>query len=663
MAFRGESCKQYGSAAACCKVNGMKIGIDTGGTFTDRVAWDGTRLELAKVRSTPSDPARGVADALGSDARRPDLLLAHGTTVATNALLERKGARTALVTNRGFEDLLEIGRGTRPELYSLHPRRAAPLVPAELRFGVSGRLGPRGERWADLKPEELKRLREAVRASGAEAIAVCLLHAWRDGSDERRVAEALAPLGLPVSLSSEVLPRFREFERASTTAVNAYLRPRLERYLSHIAGLAPRGAMVMLSSGGVLPAGEAALLPARLLLSGPAAGVLGARWLGRRLGATELLTFDMGGTSTDVSLVDGPLRFSAETEMGGLAVAVPMVEIHSVGAGGGSLARLDAAGLLRVGPESAGAEPGPACYGRSLLPTVTDANVVLGRLPEDLRLGGCVRLEAERSRAALAPLARAAGLGLERLAEGIVRVVNANMEQALRVVSVRRGIDPRPMTLVSFGGAGALHAAALAESLGMRRVLVPALAGTLSALGLVVADAVRPSTQSLLLPLGSEAIEAAERWFEEEERRLGPGASIRELEVRYRGQSFELAVPFARSVEAVAGAFRAAHLQRFGVAHELPLELVHLSLRRVEPHEEAEPSAPELEPVPDTPASARVFLGNGFVEVPRRDQWSLEEGEVLPGPAVVTSAHATCYVPAGWVLRAEAGCDAWMEKA
>jgi N-methylhydantoinase A len=639
----------------------MKIGIDTGGTFTDRVAWDRTRLRLGKVPSTPQDPAQAVAEALGEAAGSGDLQLVHGTTVATNALLERRGARTALVTNRGFEDLLEIGRQTRPELYDLHPRRPASLVPPELRIGVDARRGARGEVWSGFAPGELTHLADVLEAGGAEAVAVCLLHAWQDPADERRVAEAIASLGVPVSLSSDVLPRFREVERASTTTVNAYLRPRLESYLGRLGPLAG-SASVMLSSGGVLPAQEAAPLPVRLLLSGPAAGVIGARWLGRRLGADALLCFDMGGTSTDVAVSDGPLRLSSETELGGLAVALPMVEVHSIGAGGGSIARLDPGGLLRVGPESAGADPGPACYGRSLLPTVTDANVVLGRLPEDLRLAGRVRLDAERSREAIAPLARAAGLSLEQAAEGILRVVNANMEQALRVVSVRRGLDPRPMTLVAFGGAGPLHAAALAESLGLRRVLVPALAGTLSALGLLVAERVRQSTQSLLLQLGPDACERAEAWFAEQERHFPGWMAFREVEAHYRGQSFELSVPFGGGPQAIEAAFREAHLQRFGTEHTLPVELVHLSLRLVGPNSPEELPPVELEPDPACSAAARLWLDGRSIEVPRRDPWSLKEGETLPGPAVLTSAHATCFVPPGWLLRAAAEGNAWLEK-
>jgi N-methylhydantoinase A len=644
----------------------MRIGIDTGGTFTDSVRREDGRLRLGKVPSTPADPARAVAEALRGAAAHPRTELRHGTTVATNALLERKGARTALVTNRGFEDLVELGRQSRPELYSLHPRRAEPLAAPELRFGLGGRQGPAGERWAELEAAELEQLAVRLERSGAEAVAVCLLHAWRDGSDESRVARALERLGLPVALSSEVLPRFREYERASTTLVNAYLLPRLGRYLGRIASMTALEPLVMLSSGGVLPAAEAARLPAGLLLSGPAAGVQGARWLGKRLGADGLLTFDMGGTSTDVALVDGPPRLGSEAEIGGVAVALPMVEIHTVGAGGGSVARIDAGGRLRVGPESAGADPGPACYGRALLPTVTDANVVLGRLPADLVLGGSVRVDPERARRAVASVAAAAGLALEQAAEGIVRVVNANMEQALRVVSVRRGIDPRPLALVAFGGAGPLHAAALAEGLGIRRVLVPALAGTLSALGLVVADTVRQRTQSLLRPLDAAALELAARWFAEHEARLGAGGEahpIREIEARYRGQSFELSVPFASSPTAVAAAFHEAHRERFGTEHSLPVELVHLSLRLLEPGGGGDLPAPELERTQDVPATTPVWLEGAVREVPRVEQWRLREGERVSGPAVLTSPHATGYVPPHWCAVAAADSNLWLERA
>ncbi len=643
----------------------MRVGIDTGGTFTDLVSLEEGRLCLGKVPSTPEAPAEAVRAALGPRVDHPRLEFCHGTTVATNALLERKGARTALVTNRGFEDLIEIGRQARLNIYALHPCRPRPLADRGSRFGVGARRGPGGEVWSTFEEGELSQLPGKIGAIGAEAVAVCLLHSYRGGEDERNVRAALKSLGIPVSISYEVLPRFREYERASTTLVNAYLLPLMERYLAEIGRFSKRPVLVMQSTGGVLEAQRVAPFPCRLLLSGPAAGLLGAKWIARRHGVERLLTLDMGGTSTDVALVDGSIRLGDRNEIGGLAVALPMVDLHTIGSGGGSIARIDAGGLLKVGPESAGANPGPACYGRSMVPTVTDANLVLGRLPEGIELGGSLHLSRERSLRAIHSLARKNSLSVQRMAEGIVRVANANMEQALRVVSVRRGVDPRPLTLVAFGGAGPLHAAAIASGLGIRRILVPALAGTLSALGMVVAERVTQVTMSLLKPANERSLDEAARWFDQQCRQAGENLEtsiIPEIDARYQGQSFELTVPFCTDLRQVISAFREAHRQRFGTVHDLPVELVHLSVRFV--GQQPLKNLPKVSP-PGKQRGVRVaraYFRGAWQEVPQIGQGQISQETSFPGPAIVTSSHATCWIPQGWNLRGTSTGDFWIEK-
>jgi N-methylhydantoinase A len=562
------------------------LGVDVGGTFTDAVLVEEGRVRTAKVPTAArqEESVLAAARAVGADAGVTRF--AHGTTVATNALLERRGARVAYVGNSGFEHLLHLRRQTRAHLYRLCAEQPEPLVPLERCHGVRGRVGPEGE----LEPLDL----DSLPALGEpDAVAVCLLFAFRDPSHEQAVATELRRRlpGVHVVASHEVAPEFREYERASTTAADAYLAPVAARYLRALTGAAAEAGLpepvVMLSSGGVLPAVEAAAHPARLLVSGPAGGVVGAGLLARQAGFADAIAFDMGGTSTDVCLLPGGRAVRvAEREVGGVPVRLPSVDVHTVGAGGGSLVRRDAGGALRVGPESAGARPGPACYGRGGGPTVTDANLLLGRLPDELP-GGLV-LDREAAAAALDGIDPAA----------VIEVVNAEMLRALRVVSVERGHDPREFALVAYGGAGPLHACALAEELGMEAVLVPAAAGVLSALGLAAGDERRDRVVSHVRPLG-------------EVDELPPAG---EADLRYRGQSFELTVPLG---DDLAERFHSAHEGRYGYAYRgREVELVAVRTAEVVP-------GPELE------------LSGG-------------EPQHALGPALVELDGSTLWIPPGW---------------
>src|SRR5579884_1974182 len=523
----------------------LRIAIDSGGTFTDCVWLHGSTLRILKVFSTPADPAQAIAGAIHKIRQdADDVVILHGTTVGTNTLLQRKGARVAFVTTSGFEDSIEIGRQHRPKLYDFFFEREPALAPEELRFGVDERTSAEGEVLREPEAERLVELARQIAAQRPQAIAVSLLFSFANPRNEQKVAEALGELGLPLSVSHQILPEFREYERASTVLVNAYLQPVMQTYLQSLQQRASAGntarIFVMQSSGGITALSTAAEQPVRTVLSGPAGGIVGAAAVSQRSGFERIITFDMGGTSTDVALVEGRPSTTNEAEVAGLPVRVPVLDIHTVGAGGGSIARFDAGGALRVGPESAGADPGPICYGKGERPTVTDANLLLGRLPHAL-LGGGLPLDAARVRAIFArrrgPLA-----GVEAFAEGIVRVAEATMERALRAISIERGRDPREATLVAFGGAGPLHACALAAALGMHRVLVPPLPGALSALGILLADLARDYSRTLMLPFTAHT--ALEKHFRELERRgrrelrgkAGRARALRSLDLRYAGQ-------------------------------------------------------------------------------------------------------------------------------
>jgi N-methylhydantoinase A len=633
----------------------MRIAIDTGGTFTDCVYLENGRLEILKVRSTPGDPAAAVLAAVEQIAHGRQAEVRHGTTVGTNTLLERNGARVAFVTTASFEDTIAIGRQARAGLYDLFFQKDEPLAPACMRFGVEERTASDGSILQAASAVQLADLREAIRRAAPESIAVSLLFGFANPQNEQAVAAALAGIGVPLSLSHEILPEFREYERASTVTINAYLVPRMQTYLTRLdAGLAARESKldVMQSSGGIVPATLAAREPVRTILSGPAGGVVGAMAVARRAGCTKILTFDMGGTSTDVAFVDARrgLKTTTEFEIAGMPVAVPMLDIHTVGAGGGSLASFDAGGVLRVGPESAAADPGPVCYGLGRRPTVTDANLVLGRLDADHFLGGRMHLDEAR---ALKYLERARGALRERhiFADGIVRLVEAHMAQALRKISVEQGRDPRECVLVSFGGAGPLHACALAKELRIQRVLVPQFPGALSAYGILVSDAVRDYAKTVMLKPDDPALE-------EHFQALSGGNTgvLRTADVRYVGQGYELNVPWSGDLVA---AFHALHAERYGYSDvRRPVEVVNVRVRIVSATKELALQPAEVREGDGVQAvlkEKRIHCEGEWRTGKLYDRALLRAGDSIAGPAVIAEYSATTFLPPG----VQARVDQW----
>ncbi|HEX4998044.1 MAG TPA: hydantoinase/oxoprolinase family protein, partial [Terriglobia bacterium] len=645
----------------------IRIGVDTGGTFTDFVVVRDGRIDVFKKPSTPGRPEeailQGIAEVRSRLAGEGIAEIIHGSTVATNALLERKGARTALIATAGFEDVLEIGRQTRRELYNIFVDRPAPLAPRDLRFGAHERILADG---AVLEPLDLGQLRESIeqlKKARVESVGVCLLFSFANDSHERAVREALAPLNIPVSLSSVVLPEYREYERTSTTVVNAYLAPVMSRYLTELeTRLRPTPIRVMQSNGGAAPAKVVAAAPVRTIVSGPAGGVVGAFHVARTSGYSRVITFDMGGTSTDVSLCDGGIQFTRESEVDGLPVGVPMIDIHTVGAGGGSIAEIDPGGALKVGPESAGADPGPICYGRGTQLTVTDANVLLGRLLPRFFLGGSMPLSAERIVPAIRQLEWARSWkSIDDLARGVIEVVNVAMERAIRLISVERGHDPRDFSLLSFGGAGGLHAAELARALGIPRVIVPRFPGALSALGLLLADARKDLSRSLLV--SAESGEARVRRAIAELRRTGVEELRREgfdsqnisaaafADVRYVGQSYELTIPLSFPLpRAFTRRFHEAHERRYGHANPgRPIEIVNVRVALT-----GRAPKPRLARSARTRTRARPVEQRGRITVYDRAQ--LSHGHVIDGPAIVGEYSSTTWVPAGCDCRV----DPWL---
>jgi N-methylhydantoinase A len=653
-------------------VGAMLLGVDVGGTFTDAVLFDGEAVHTAKLPTTPEDQSVAVIAAVEDVLRQADAepgaveSFAHGMTVGTNALLEERGARTALIATRGFADLLEIGRQDRPELYRLCTPKAAPLVEPRRRFEAAERVGPEGE-VEPLGRDEPQRLAGLVRESGAEAVAVCLLFSYLDPSHERAIATHLRRElpGVHVSASHEVLPRFREYERCSTTAIDAYLSPLLGRYLDRLGKAASAAGLprpvVMQSSGGVARAEEAARAGAWSVLSGPAGGAVGASLLAQACGDGNALGLDMGGTSCDVCVVEnGAVRRTDSRTLGGRVIQLPMVDVHTVGAGGGSIGWRDPGGALRVGPRSAGADPGPACYGRGgTEPTVTDANLLLGNLAADSTLAGGVALDREAAAAAVGALGESLGLDELETAEGIVRVANQEMVRALRVVTVERGIDPRRFALLPFGGAGPMHAAAIASELDIERILCPRAGGVLSALGLCASDRRRDTTRTVMLGgadfsaerVAAEVDELASRIDGE----LGAAAPEVVYELRYAGQAFELPVPGpARpDPEDLIGRFEQAHERRYG--HRDPegeVVLVNIRLALVEPGPKPRPTAAPQGRLRESSRSVR-FQGE-WVETPVL-RGEPPAGLAVAGPVLFELPEATFVVPPGWHAEVDPG--------
>jgi N-methylhydantoinase A len=666
----------------------LRIAIDTGGTFTDCMWIDPStrRLRMLKVFSTPADPSRAIVDALRTIGAEAEFILLHGTTVGTNTLLERKGARTALVTTAGFEDAIEIGRQARPRLYDFFFDRIEPLAAKDLRFGIEERTAANGKTLTEPTAVELEKLAERVAAAKPESVAISLLFSFANAKNEQAVAQSMGALGVPLSISHQILPEFREYERISTVVINAYLQPVMQRYLATMeralrgqgsedscqaSGSRPpsvrrtdrRGAskvFVMQSSGGITALATAAREPVRTVLSGPAGGVVGAVATAHGSGFENIIAFDMGGTSTDVSLVEGAIKTASDAQIAGLPISVPMLDIHTVGAGGGSLARFDAAGVMRVGPESAGADPGPICYGRGLQPTVTDANLLLGRLQPTKFLGGEFTLDLERTRRVTQEwlTKQESNLTLEKFAAGVVRVVNATMEKAIRVVSIERGRDPRRFTLVAFGGAGGLHACALAEALSIPHVMVPAFPGALSALGILWSDVVKDYSRTVLWRVSREIpLEKLNREFSALEQASardftregwdGTPRFNRTVDLRYRGQGYELNLPLTRSL---LGEFEAEHRQRYGYTHaKQEIEIVTLRLRAALKSSRSHAAAAALRgKIGRRSASeTRVAFDGRRVKTKIYAREELGARKTFRGPAIVTEYSATTVVPPG----------------
>ena len=695
------------------------IGVDTGGTFTDIVMRIDGDLFTHKVLSTPQNPAlaviQGVREILHlhhTDAEHLEIV--HGSTVATNALLERRGARIALVTTKGFEDVLEIGRQTRPSLYDFFVERPAPLVPGDRRFGISERTLHTGDIQTEIETTDLNALASELATLELDAIAICFLFAYVNPQNEQIVASHLTELGIPISCSHEVLPEYREYARFSTTVANAYIRPTLERHLSTLTdsdllcppnppasgglgGVArnemacgsntknlekqaadtyPQGKVkksfrLMLSNGGCVSVKNFEAAGIRTVLSGPAGGVLGAYQIAKTAGYDQIITFDMGGTSTDVSLCNDGISLTTESTISGLPIKVPLIDIHTVGAGGGSIATVDAGGALRVGPESAGADPGPICYGNSGSDiTVTDANLFLGRIAATQFLGGAMSLDTDKAKTYIEKFASRLGIPALQAADGILKVANAAMERAIKVISVERGFDTRDFTLVSFGGAGGLHAAFMAENLGIGTVLIPPNGGLLSAYGMLFADVVKDYSQTVLRRFSTDIetlVEALNTGFNElltraenemkAEGFLAEQLKIdRSLDMRYEGQSYELNIPYSterhdysNAVETLIKSFHAAHEQRFGYARtNAPVEIVNLRLTAT-----GETDKPSIQPLPIADADAsEAFTGQSLVmfdgEALRTDFYrreALRPGNQISGPAIITEFSATTVLP------------------
>ena len=651
----------------------FRVGVDTGGTFTDFVIVRNGEIEIFKELSTPQEPEEAIMKGMARAGNSAASEVIHGSTVATNALLERKGARTALLTTEGFEDILVIGRQTRRELYNIFVTRPDPLVPAGLRMGVRERTLYDGSIATPLDQDHLQTLINCLRSENVESVAVCLLYSFANTEHENKVLCALEPLRLRVSLSSRILPEYREYERTSTTVINAYLAPLMSRYLTQLTERLPHGSLrVMQSNGGTVRAKTAADAPVKTILSGPAGGVVGAFHVAQACGYSRVITFDMGGTSTDVSLCDGDVKVTHEGQIDGMPIGISMMDIHTVGAGGGSIAELDAGGALKVGPQSAGADPGPICYGKGHRLTVTDANVILGRLLPRFFLGGTMPLAKERIEPALDMLGwTKQWRSVEELAQGIVDVVNNNMEQAIRLISVERGYDPREFALFCFGGAGGLHATYLAEALGMRRVIVPQFPGALSALGLLLADVRKDYSRTVLINAdGSDArvktvfaalhsVGMAE--LEAEGFKKNEIHRIDSLDLRYRGQSYELTVPL---VADFIERFHKAHERRYGYANRgRDVELVNV--RTTFLGRTAKPKFSKTvkqrrgpEPLERQPC----WIDRRRVRTDIYDRAILGYGHVIQGPAIIGEYSSTTLVPPGFRCTVDAYLNLVLES-
>lgn len=653
----------------------MLVGVDIGGTFTDLVLSDGSKMAVHKLPSTPHNPAlamlaglQAITDGKISALKR----VAHGSTVATNAILERKGAKTALLMTQGFRDVLFIGRQNRPNLYALQPQLPPPLIPRELCFDVPERLDFRGDVLTPLDAKVLDKVLDQIAKHDVESIAVCFLYSYINPAHERQVRDRIVERGLleawQVALSSEVLPEFREYERASTVALEAYVRPVMGRYIGNLQAelqehSAKTGLRIMKSDGGVISADRVRSQAVHTALSGPAAGVIGAHHLAALAGFDNIITLDMGGTSTDVAVCPGAPIQRPQSEIDGLPLRVRLLDIDTVGAGGGSIARVDAGGALRVGPESAGADPGPAIYGKGgTQPTVSDANALLGRLDAERFLGGGMKLDFTAGEAVFKPLAAQLGSDVTQAAQGVLDVANVNIDRALRRVSIARGHDPRQFTLVAFGGAGGLHACDVADRLQIPRVLIPRYPGVLCAYGLLVADVVIDYAQSILAPVTDDTLDELALLFEDmitvaKQDLIAEGIPrkqrdyIATLDVRYQGQAYELNIP-ADGTQDIRVAFHAAHQQTYG--HAMPdrlIEVVNLRLKAI-----GTVKHPVIKPetVKEHTAKAIGKKSTAQGEIALFEREKLRPGAKFDGAALVFQLDSTSYIAPGWAAQVDA---------
>jgi len=649
----------------------IRIGVDTGGTFTDFVIFERGTMTTKKIPSTPINPSlaimEGVGEFLGHGLR---LIIIHGTTVATNALLERKGARIALITTKGFEDILSIGRQTRRNLYSLKGERRHPIVGRRLCFGLEERTTVTGQIEKAPDTLDIQKIIDKIESRGIEAAAVSLINSYANSANENAVYQELKKRGILASVSSRILPEYREYERTSTTAVNAYLMPILNRYLGLLEKKLQRADLkIMQSNEGYISAAKAKIEPIRTALSGPAGGVVGSLYIAKAAGFQKIVSFDMGGTSTDVSLIEGRIRRTSENAIGEFPVRLPIIDIHSVGAGGGSIAHIDKGGSLRVGPQSAGADPGPSCYGKGDWPTVTDANLVLGRIDPEFFLGGRMKIYPERSFEAVKKIAAKIRKSTLETAQGIIDIANANMEKAIRVISIERGYDPRDFALFSFGGAGGMHAAEMAAHLRMKSVIVPKNAGVLSAFGLLLADSVKDYSRSILKAIDQIQVKDLERLFAGLERRglkdlqedgFAPQAIVLErfVDLRYLGQSYEITIPYRKtSYTSLLACFHRQHKKLYSYDHpQGQVEIVNL---RLNARGISQKIRLQKAPAPKAPSESALLKRQPIYFNGKKhpgavyDRSLLTPGIRLRGPALFIDFGSTTFLPPGFKLRVD----------
>lgn len=637
-----------------------RIGVDTGGTFTDFVISDGKSLFIKKVPSTPADPSRAVIDGLKNYIEFSPTIV-HGTTVATNAFLENKIAKTALIVTKGFEHILHIGRQNRLNLFSLKPEKPDPLIPLSLCFGVNERTLFDGCIEKTVKKDELLRISKRLKKEKVQCVAILFLHSYANPENEKIAEEILKGMNFNVTSSHSILPEYREYERGVITALNASLIPVMGGYLEKLKkDISGSKLFIMQSQGGFISPEIAMVKPVFTLLSGPAGGAIASSYIGKLIGVSKFITLDMGGTSTDVSLIDGEFKITKENSLKGLPLRIPMIDIQTVGAGGGSIARIDRGGALRVGPESAGADPGPACYGFSELPTVTDAFMVLGWMIPEHFLGGKMKIFPERSFRAVEKLAKITGLDVYKTAEGIVKVASATMEKALRVVSIERGYDPRDFSLFAFGGAGGVCAVILAERLGMKNVIVPNFQGVFSALGMILSDSVKELSTSFMKRIRDTKKEELEKGFHKLEKEamelfkiegIEKGKIIfsRSLDMRYKGQSYELNIPYKNGF---LEEFHKAHMKLYSHSYrDREVEIVNLRLRGVGIVDKVE--LPYSEVLQSSPENAfygerEIYYGGDFMKAKVYLREKLVPGNLIKGPAIISSYDGTTFVPSGY---------------